>query len=147
MPNMAVRIDPIKLICSLHVTQLDEKLDLEKMVVDGCGCENMCQKILVKWRMDVKRMMMKECGCNSNPSFPTLSSLIFKILVCGAQICDLLLHPFSLVPWEQSTWGGGCLRWVFFNPFNPYQRWLGPSMVSYGLRVPLPSHKETRGEA
>ena len=63
---MAVRIDPIKLICSLHVTQLDEKLDLEKMVVDGCGCENMCQKILVKWRMNVKRMMMKECGCNSN---------------------------------------------------------------------------------
>ena len=63
---MAVRIDPIKLICSLHVTQLDEKLDLEKMVVDGYGCENMCQKILVKWRMNVKRMMMKECGCNSN---------------------------------------------------------------------------------
>ena len=123
--NFEVRNTYNKALFSLHDTKLDEKLEnliwrgwLDSEIQNSqkfwMDVENMCQIIL--------RMMLKECGCNSNPFFQLYLPWSSKSL-SFAQICDLLLHPFSLVPWEQSTWGGGCSGWVFFNPFNLCLLW------------------------
>ena len=77
-------------------------------ILNGCG-KYVPDKSLNFLRMDVESMWLQL------KPFVLLSNILFL---------DLLLHSFSLVPWEtQNQPGlGVVLDKSFFNPFNLYQR-------------------------
>ena len=99
MPNMAVRIDPIKLICSLHVTQLDEKLDLEKMVgpILRMSCRNMTENGCGKWRED-----SKEEDSHSTQNFHPIF-LIFKSSLHDTQLDENLIWNGTITIQQSSN--------------------------------------------
>merc|ERR1712215_285152 len=86
---------------SLHVTQLDEKLDLEKMVGPR----------------SVMRAVEEHQGGRFSLNSPFLTSLIFKILVCGkinsrnfTQMDGYLLLSF-IQSLPKTAWGQMILLW------------------------------------